>query len=62
MNPDDECDHTFFEQNGYFSLGQVLSGPQLAAVRQSFDRTRQEYRQFWYPNGIYQSWHLDASC
>ena len=55
-----QADYDFFKENGYVSLGKILSDEELARFVDLFDRNRREFSRFWNDNGIWQTQHCDA--
>ena len=53
-------DYDFFKENGYVSLGKILSDDELHRFADLFDRNRRDYSRFWRNNGIWQTQHCEA--
>ncbi len=53
-------DYDFFKDNGYLSLGKILSDDEVACFVDLFDQTRREFGRFWNVNGIFQTQHCDG--
>ena len=54
------ADYAFFKENGYVSLGKILSDAEVAHFVHSFDRDRTEVEDHWYRIGHYQTVNCDA--
>ena len=48
-------DYDFFKDNGYLSLGKILSDDEVARFVDVFDRDRRDFGRFWNENGIWQT-------
>ena len=53
-------DYDFFRDNGYVSLGKILSDDEVTRFADLFDRNRREFNRFWNDNGIWQTQHCDS--
>ena len=53
-------DYDFFKENGYLSLGKILSDAEVTRFADLFDRNRRDYSRYWGNNGIWQSQHCDS--
>ena len=53
-------DYDFFKENGYLSLGKILSDDEATRFAGLFDRNRRDYSPFWKDNGIWQTQHCDS--
>ena len=54
------ADYAFFKENGYVSLGKILSDAEVAHFVHTFDRDRTEVEEHWYRIGHYQTANCDA--
>ena len=55
------ADYAFFKENGYISLGKILSDTEVEHFMFIvFDRDRTEVEKHWYPIGHYQTVNCDA--
>ena len=52
-------DYDFFKDNGYLSLGKILSDDEVTRFADLFDRNRRDFSRFWNDNGIWQTQHCD---
>jgi hypothetical protein len=48
-------DYDFFKDNGYLSLGKILSDDEVARFVEVFDRDRRDFGRIWNDNGIWQT-------
>ena len=53
-------DYQFFRQNGYVSLGQVLTGEELVYYIDLFDKDRVENQFFWFDYNNHQTVNYDV--
>ena len=53
-------DYEFFKENGYLSLGQILSDEEVTHFANLFDRNRRDFARFWNDNGTWQTQHCEA--
>jgi hypothetical protein len=53
-------DYDFFRDNGYLSLGKILSDAELVRFGKAFERDRRDFTRFWNENGIWQTQNCDA--
>ena len=53
-------DYGFFKDNGYLSLGKILSDDEVARFVDLFDRDRRAFGRFWRDNDIWQSLNANA--
>ncbi len=53
-------DYDFFKNNGYLSLGKVLSDDEVARFEDAFDRDRRDFSRSWTTTGIWQTENLHA--
>ncbi len=56
----ESADYAFFKENGYVSLGKILSDAEVEHFVHSFDRDRTEVEDHWYRIGHYQTVNCDA--
>ena len=54
------ADYAFFKENGYVSLGKILSDAEVAHFVHVFDQDRTEVEDHWYRIGHYQTVNCDA--
>ncbi len=50
-------EYDFFKENGYLTLGKLLSDDEVTRFAELFDRNRSQYERFWRSNVIWQSSH-----
>ncbi len=55
-----EEEYDFFKDNGYLTLGKILSDDEVARFGQIFDRDRCDFGGFWKGNGIWQTHNCQA--
>ena len=53
-------DFDFFKDNGYLSLGKILSDDEVSRFVDAFERDRREFGRFWNDNGIWQTQNCNA--
>ena len=53
-------DYEFFKENGYASLGKILSDDEVGRFVDLFDRDRRDFGRFWTGTGIWQTENLHA--
>jgi hypothetical protein len=53
-------DYDFFKDNGYLSLGKMLSDAEVTRFVDILDGDRRDFSRFWINNGIWQSLNCDA--
>ena len=55
-----EEDYQFFRENGYVSLGKILTDQEVAYYANLFDLDRAEKQAFWFDYGHYQTVNYDV--
>ena len=55
-----QADYQFFKENGYVSLGQILSEAEVEHFVNVFDRDRTDVGHHWYRIGLHQTVNCDA--
>ncbi len=55
-----ERDYDFFKDNGYLSLGKILSDDEVTRFADLFDRNRRDFDRFWTDNGTWQTQHCES--
>ena len=53
-------DYDFFKENGYLSLGNILSADEVARFVNVFERERRDFSRFWNDNGIWQTQYCES--
>ena len=53
-------DYEFFKDNGYLSLGKILSDDEVTRFEKIFDRDRRDFGRSWVTTGIWQTENLNA--
>ena len=55
-----QADYQFFKENGYVSLGKLLTDAEVAHFANVFDRDRTDVGHHWYRIGLHQTVNCDA--
>ena len=55
-----EEDYRFFRENGYVSLGKILTDQEVVYYANLFDLARAEKQDFWFDYGNYQTVNYDV--
>ena len=55
-----QADYQFFKENGYVSLGKILSDAEVEHFVNVFDRDRTDVEEHWYRIGLHQTVNCDA--